>query len=340
MFKYSRLFLYLVHQAITFVSVPGTPQTKFYSFSFHLIVKQCRERGGLNLLIDGVFSGGGLKGFALVGAYEVLEKKGYRFSRVAGTSAGAILACFIAAGYSAKEIEEILSTQDFNELLDPRRTIIPLSSMKWLRLYWQLGLYQGKALENWFLEKLAAKNVYTFSDLPAGSLKLVASDLTNGKMIVLPDDLEGYGIVAENFPVARALRMSCGIPFFFEPVRLKVGSGDTIVVDGGVLSNFPMWIFEDTNGKRERPVLGLKLSRRQEEIPERKINNGLNLFEALFSTMKNAHDEKYISRKHEQDIIFIPVDGFSATQFDMDEEAQEALMEKGRSRTLEFLKTW
>ena len=39
--------------------------------------------------IDGVFSGGGLKGFALVGAYEVLEEKGYQFKRVAGTSAGA-----------------------------------------------------------------------------------------------------------------------------------------------------------------------------------------------------------------------------------------------------------
>ena len=205
--------------------------------------------------------------------------------------------------------------------------------MKWLHLYFRLGLYQGKALENWFLEKLAIKGVYSFSDLPPGTLKLVASDLTNGRMIVLPDDLERYGISAETFPIARALRMSCGIPFFFEPVKLKARSGDTIVVDGGVLSNFPMWLFEDTDGKKERPVLGLKLSRRQEEMPGHKINNGLNLFEALFSTMKNAHDEKYISRKHEENIIFIPVDDYSATQFDLNEETKEALMEKGRSRT-------
>ncbi|MBE1553661.1 patatin-like phospholipase family protein [Sporosarcina limicola] len=292
------------------------------------------------MLIDGVFSGGGLKGFALVGAYQVLEEQGYRFQRVAGTSAGAILACFIAAGYSSKEIEEMLSEQDFQVLLDPRKTILPFPFMKWLHLYWRLGLYQGKALENWFLEKLAAKGVYTFSDLPQGKLKLVASDLTNGKMIVLPDDLERYGLVAESFPIARALRMSCGIPFFFEPVRLKVGSGETIVVDGGVLSNFPIWIFDKPDGKKDRPVLGLKLSRRQEERPGFKINNGLNLFEALFTTMKNAHDEKYISRKSEKDIIFIPVDDYSATQFDLDEEAKDSLMEKGRSRTVQFLKTW
>lgn len=292
------------------------------------------------MLIDGVFSGGGLKGFALVGAYQVLEEKGYRFHRVAGTSAGAILASFIAAGYSAKEIEKMLDEQDFQVLLDPRKTIIPLPLMKWFQLYWRLGLYQGNALENWFLEKLAAKDVYTFSDLPPGKLKLVASDLTNGKMIVLPDDLEGYGISAESFPIARALRMSCGIPFFFEPVRLKVGKGETIVVDGGVLSNFPMWIFNDEGGNTERPVLGLKLSRSQEEMPGHKIDNALDLFEALFSTMKNSHDERYISRKHERNIIFIPVDDYSATQFDMDQETKEGLIEAGRNSTIQFLKTW
>ena len=288
------------------------------------------------MLIDGVFSGGGLKGFALVGAFQVLEEKGYRFQRVAGTSAGAIIACFIAAGYTAKEIEVMLDDLDMVSLLDPRRTILPFPFMKWIGLYWRLGLYQGKALENWFLEKLAAKDVYTFADVAPGSLKLIASDLTNGTMLVLPDDLPRYGVVADTFPIARALRMSCGIPFFFEPVKMKVGSGDTIVVDGGVLSNFPMWIFD----KKERPVLGLKLSRSQEEQQGYPIHNALQLFEALFSTMKNAHDERYISRKHEKDIIFIPVDGFSATEFDLDEEGKETLMEIGRSRTTQFLKTW
>ncbi len=292
------------------------------------------------MLIDGVFSGGGLKGFALVGAYQVLEEKGYKFQRVAGTSAGAILASFIAAGYSAKEIEKLLDELEISAFLDPRKTILPLPFMKWLQLYWRLGIYQGKVLENWFLEKLAEKGIYSFSDVPAGSLKLVASDLTNGKIIVLPDDLESYGIRPDTFPIARALRMSCGIPFFFEPVKLQVGSGDTIVVDGGVLSNFPMWLFEDEKGKRERPLLGLKLSQNGEEREGYQIRNALNLFEALFSTMKNAHDERYISRKHEKDIIFIPVEGYSATQFDVDEETKNALLEIGRSRTRQFLKTW
>lgn len=56
--------------------------------------------------------------------------------------------------------------------------------------------------------------------------------------------------------------------------------------------------------------------------------------------MKNAHDERYISRKHEKDIIFIPVDGYSATQFDLDDETKNALLDIGRKYTRKFLKTW
>lgn len=292
------------------------------------------------MLIDGVFSGGGLKGFALVGAYQVLEEKGYRFRHVAGTSAGAILASFIASGYSAKEIKQLLEELDVMSLLDSRRAIISLPFMKWLHLYWRLGLYKGEALEKWFLDKLLAKGVYSFSDLPPGSLRLIASDLTNGKMMVLPDDLEKYGITPASFPVARALRMSCGIPFFFEPMRLKVGSGDTIIVDGGVLSNFPMWLFDEGDGKRACPVIGLKLSHRQDVGQGTHIQNALHLFEALFSTMKNAHDEKYISRKHEKNIIFIPVDGFSATKFELEDHSKQALLDIGRTKAEMFLKTW
>ncbi|HSO56901.1 MAG TPA: patatin-like phospholipase family protein [Paenisporosarcina sp.] len=292
------------------------------------------------MLIDGVFSGGGLKDFALVGAYQELEKKGFRFHRVAGTSAGAILACFIAVGYTGKEIEAMLNNQDFQTLLDPRKSILPLPIMKWVLLYWRKGLYQGNALEKWFMEKLSAKGVYTFGDLPEGKLKIIASDLTNGKMLVLPDDLSQYGISADTFPLARALRMSCGIPFFFEPVKLKVGYEETIIVDGGVLSNFPMWMFDEPDGNRQRPVLGLKISRGHKDTPAHIITNGLNLFEALFSTMQNAHDEKYISRKHEKDIIFIPVDDTSATQFDFSPETKAVLMENGRRSTIQFLKTW
>nr|WP_106779921.1 patatin-like phospholipase family protein [Lysinibacillus timonensis] len=290
------------------------------------------------MLIDGVFSGGGIKGFAYVGALQVLEKNDIHFKRVAGTSAGAILACFIAAGYKANEIEALLDELDLKSLLDPPKITRTLPILKWLNLYFRMGLYQGNALEKWFYKKLAEKDVYTFDDIPRGSLKLVASDLTNGKMVVFPDDLASYGINWKNFSIAKALRMSCGIPFFFEPIKLKSQKEDCIFVDGGVLSNFPLWIFD--NGNKQRPILGLKLSNPKEESKPHMIHNGLQMFEALFETMKDAHDKRYISRKHEKNIIFIPVDDYGATQFDLDENGKDTMMKIGRERTEKFLRTW
>ena len=290
------------------------------------------------MIVDGVFSGGGMKGFAYVGAIQVLEERGIKFKRVAGTSAGAILATFIAAGFKAKELEEIFDELDLTKLLDPPKFVVNIPFLKWLNLYKRNGLYRGKLLEKWFKQKLATKGIYCFGDLPKGTLKLVASDLSNGKLLVLPDDLKNYGIDCDRFPISRALRMSCGLPFFFEPVYLKNSKHDCVVVDGGVLSNFPLWIYD--SGHKMRPVLGMKLSSSSDEMPPREIDNALQLFEALFSTMQNAHDKRYIDRKHEKNIIFIPVEKYSTTEFDMNEETKKKLIGIGKERTIQFLKTW
>src|SRR5690625_7317163 len=82
----------------------------------------------------------------------------------------------------------------------------------------------------------------------------------------------------------------------------------SLIVDGGLLSNFPLWVFEDSNGKRERPILGVKLSESIERIKPRKINNALDMLHGLFSTMKQAHDSRYISKSQRNNIIFIPVE--------------------------------
>ncbi|GKV68703.1 hypothetical protein NCCP2716_12010 [Sporosarcina sp. NCCP-2716] len=287
--------------------------------------------------IDGVFSGGGLKGLALVGACKVFEERGYTFKNTIGTSAGAIVAALLASGYTAGEMEDILFEQDFPSLLDARKTWMPVPFMKWLQLYWKMGLYKGVALENWFSSVLADRGVYTFADLPDGSLKIIVSDLTNGKLVILPDDLEEYGLRPEFFPVARALRMSTSIPFFFEPVVLHSLAGNSVTVDGGVLSNFPLWVFGESTERTRRPVIGMKLSHDPIQKKKTVIRNGLNLYEALFTTMKDAHDEKHIPKQLEKDILFIPTEGISAVQFDLSEEDKETLVQSGKRAAGLFL---
>src|SRR5271156_4884094 len=67
--------------------------------------------------LDAVFSGGGVKGIALVGAISVFEKEGYQIIRHAGTSAGAIVAGLHAAGYSAEELLSIWMTVNLRKRL-------------------------------------------------------------------------------------------------------------------------------------------------------------------------------------------------------------------------------
>ncbi|PLR87557.1 MULTISPECIES: patatin-like phospholipase family protein [Bacillus] len=292
------------------------------------------------MYIDGVFSGGGIKGFALIGAYKEVEKRGFRFVRVAGTSAGSIVAALVTAGYTSDEIFKRLDELDLSAFMDPRTTLLPFPIAKWLLIYWRLGLYKGNALEKWIAEQLMVKGLRTFSDLPPNTLRVIASDLSNGRLLVLPDDLPRFGIDPGSFPIAKAIRMSCSLPFFFEPVKLKTGSETNIIVDGGVLSNFPMWLFDKEHIKKVRPVLGIKISHHVLDRPKHKISNALQLYEALFETMKDAHDARYISRNYARNIIFIPTKGFLATEFQLTEEKKRALMQLGKECAQDFFQSW
>lgn len=292
--------------------------------------------------IDAVFSGGGVKAFAFIGALESIEEKQLQIERVAGTSAGAMLAGFLAAGYSLSEIKEVMSELELKKLLDPPKMtkLIPVS--RWFFLYFQMGLNRGNRLESWIYEKLTDKGVYAFSDLPHDKLKVVVSDLTLGKLVVLPDDLQKvYGIDPKYFSVAKAIRMSAGFPYFFMPKWLPGKTKEkSLIVDGGLLSNFPLWIFDRDRTSQTRPILGIKLSESLEKIQPRKIKNAIDMFLAVFSTMKQAHDARFISKSEEKNIIFIPVSNIPATDFQIQPEMIHELIEAGRSRADQFLKKW
>lgn len=291
------------------------------------------------MYIDGVFSGGGIKGYSLIGAYQVLEEKGYIMQRCAGTSAGSIIAAFILAGYTGKEMEQVFLELDIEKLLD-QRIVSNIPLVKWLVLYKKLGLYKGNKFEQWLADKLLAKGITTFNDLPKGSLRVIVSDVTNGTITVIPDDLWKYNLQMETFSVAKAIRMSCSVPYFFEPVNLSNYKEPVYIVDGGVLSNFPMWLFDQENVKKVRPVIGVKLSGNKDDVPARKIENAIGMFGALFEAMKDAHDNRYISRKHEKNIIFINNEEASLLEIDMTQEKRKKLIQKGRSEAQQFLRSW
>src|SRR5262245_49122557 len=95
-------------------------------------------------LMDLVSEGGGVKGSGLGGAFEALDKHGYRPNNVAGTSAGAITAALVAAGYTARELKEIVFNMPFPHFKDTGGlSRVPFFGGP-LNVLKDLGIYEGK----------------------------------------------------------------------------------------------------------------------------------------------------------------------------------------------------
>ena len=305
------------------------------------------------LFADSVFEGGGVKGIGLVGALATAEEKGYRWVNVAGTSAGAIVAALVAAGYSAAELKEVLTELEYKRFKDASiLDKIPLIGAAG-SLIFENGLYEGKFFELWIKELLRKKGVQTFGDLLLEEyrederfrfkLRVIAADISQGKLLILPQDISDFGIRPEDLNVASAIRMSMSIPFFFEPVKLTNMKANRIsyIVDGGVLSNFPVWLFDSEGEIPQWPTFGFKLVEPESlvEVPH-EVRGPISLLTALFSTMMGAHDARYIKDEQFVRTIPIPTLGVGTTEFDISREKSEALYQSGRLAAKDFFTTW
>jgi NTE family protein len=311
---------------------------------------------------DLVCEGGGVKGIGLAGAYAVLEGSGRHPRNVAGTSAGAITAALIAAGYTSKELDDVVFNLDYRRFEDPTwEDKIPLIG-KGLSIGTENGVYLGDEFEKWIRGMLADKHIHTFADLPADwegatfpfRLQVVASDLTAGKMLVLPRDAGDLGIDPAKLEVAKAIRMSMSIPVFFEPVRWRNPATNHmhVIVDGGILSNYPIGLFDSPPGKEPRwPTFGLMLVEPDPHTPigerlpepEKAVRGPRGLIAMLTNivhTMMEAHDRQYIDKSAYARTIPIPTLGVRTTEFDITKERTQALYQSGRQAATDFLKTW
>lgn len=312
--------------------------------------------------LDLVLEGGGVKGIALVGALAVLEERGFQPQNVAGSSAGAIVATALAAGYTAAEQRRIMQELDFKLFKDTGwKDRIPLIG-KGISILFDQGIYEGDFFFEWMRELMAAKGVHTFRDLVHPDfaddprfrykVRVTASDLTGRCLLALPQDAVRLGLNPDDLNVALAVRMSMSIPVFFEPVRIKnpQTGQEHLIVDGGMLSNFPVWMF-DTPGEPSWPTFGLLLV---EEDPSSPPTEGLpgvpgssNPFKvtagflwSLAATMMEAHDRRYLEKANFARTIPIPTLGISSIDFDLTPVQADALYEAGRKAAEGFLEAW
>ncbi|MDQ6660326.1 MAG: patatin-like phospholipase family protein, partial [Chloroflexota bacterium] len=154
------------------------------------------------LKADAVFAGGGIRGIGHVGALMVAEQLGYQWVNIAGTSAGAMIAALLAAGYSATELYTIMSELDYTRFTDGSHSNY-LSLQDIHMLLEQGGIHSGKYLEAFMREKLQAKGIEKFGDLIIKGqeddvrfryrLTVIATDITTGQLLRLPHDAHIYG---------------------------------------------------------------------------------------------------------------------------------------------------
>jgi predicted acylesterase/phospholipase RssA len=232
------------------------------------------------------------------------------------------------------------------------------------------GLFAGDQFLYWLREKLDEIGRQTGNGVASGDtfaeffaktqvdLSLVATDTTDNEMLVLNHR------TAPRLPVAWGVRMSMSIPFVWREVpwrdewgtyrgrdkRAADGKGN-IIVDGGVLSNFPLRLIvnEPAHDEEVREVMG--------DTPAGDAGNlGLLIDETInvpgsgsgaaanshlaeklrtaqrvmriMDTMMQANDKSYIA-DHARFVCRLPAEGYGTTEFGMSEARLRALVQAG-----------
>jgi NTE family protein len=318
------------------------------------------------LKADLVLSGGGVKGIGLAGSVVALMEAGYDVQRVSGTSAGSIVGAILAAGHDQlgpDQVEQLTMTLPYRKFLDPTPlTGIPLLGPAWGVLS-ETGIYKGDFAHDWIRSELKNLGVSTFGDLayddenlpPEQRYRLVVTvaDVTTGQLVRLPwDYFRLYGLDPDDQEVADAVRASMSIPFFFEAAKLTSTSGLTsTLVDGGLLSNFPIDSFDRRDGKPPRwPTFGVTLlpnlpAGNDKVIPALKPVNwvfgGPPLLEELITTMIVGRDQAYLNQPWvSARAIRVDSTDVGFLDFKISQQQMQALYQRGYDAAEEFLSTW
>jgi len=305
---------------------------------------------------DLVLEGGGVKGIGLLGAVLELAEAGYSFPRVAGTSAGAIVAALVAAyqraGRDLHELEDVLHRVDYRRfasgpLLQRATGRVGDAVAVLLRG----GAHSGDYLTDFLGPELERVGVRTFADLTipddGGSLEphqryslvVHASDLSRRVLVRLPWDYAQYGRVADDELVVDAVRASMSIPFYFRPVQLTTATGTVTWVDGGLLSNFPITVFDRTDGARPRwPTWGVKLSGEPSHAPDHPVHGVAGMAVTCLKTLTSDWNRYRLTAEGvNQRTIHVSTDGIVATDFGIGEATQRRLYDSGREAGRRFL---
>jgi NTE family protein len=286
---------------------------------------------------------------------------------ISGVSCGSVVGTILAAAaqgdqLTAAQVKELALSVPLHTWRDTE-VPVPLlgAAYGFLR---DSGLYRGDVAHDWIRSELANLGVRTWGDLAYDSTvnllterryRAVVSvtDVTTGQLVRLPWDYRRvYGLDPDEQSVADAVRASMSVPFFYRPVTLTSAAGRrSTLVDGGVLSNFPIYTFDRLDGRAPLwPTFGVTV------VPELSGGDigdmvpGLRplrmfgqsrLLENLISTLLIGHDQTYLNQPwvSVRAIKIHPTD-VGVLDFGISRARLEELYDNGYVATQEFLSGW
>ena len=208
-----------------------------------------------------VLSGGGAKGMAHIKALKVIEEAGIPIDYIAGTSMGAIVGGLYAIGYTPEQLDSMVRKQDWTFLLSDRikRSAMSLTDRERSEKYTVSipftktpkdaatgGIMKGQNLANLFSDlTVGYHDSIDFNKLPI-PFACVAANVVNGEQIVFHDGI-----------LSTAMRASMAIPGVFTPVR----QDSMVLVDGGIVNNYPADVVNLSRTSSAMPYILSKLSR-------------------------------------------------------------------------------
>lgn len=276
-----------------------------------------------------VFTGGGLRTLGHFGALQALHEKGLlaHVKEFIGVSAGALVGLGCMLGYTVQEMKQVVLEFDFTLLQNAHPELV-------FEFFSQYGIDSGEVLEKFVRSLLRVKGYsidLTFaqwatehSEKPR--LRCYASDLNACK----PKEFS-----AEKTPectFVHALRASMCLPLYFTPVKdLETGH---LLVDGGVIHNFPMNLLTESE---KETALGISFLYTQD--PNQEIEDFPGFLLQLYNCGFNPRTYQ-VQQDNKLRCILIPTGPLSAYNFDLTKESKEDLIQRGYTATLLYCTTY
>lgn len=227
-----------------------------------------------------VLMGGGARGLAHIGVLEVFEKNGLVPDVVTGTSMGAIIGGFYAAGVPLKDMRRLAADLSFKKYISPRVYSILSRRRNPVLDYFLLDLY---------LQKVLGKESGLVGDRVEGYLRRFVGDVDIERLPVrfacnAVDVLSGRERLFTEGKLYKAVRASMSYPLAFKPARHE----KAVLLDGGIVNNVPVEAARDLGAEK---VLVSDVHRPVKPVPASKIGNALDLLQRVVHIAMTRADE-------------------------------------------------